>query len=292
MVTLSAPPDKAPTYACTQQEHPAVEITLPQSKILNVKLAQSVHERLVEWDPFWETLSIVGMGVTSKIVNSRPDTRLIRTAAVYNLTLPQDDLNKLKWGERRGDVELTNGEVALILRMLPCDDHAYKQKRADCHLWPKGTLLQINGEKILLAQRKQQAHSHSEWKNMCRELDLTEYIRNPKQANNFQFFCYDDQPHFFVFSFCRFISVQHLKLSCEKTISLRSQEGCFEKAMSFVSHKQTVTLDSDDDGGLENEANRKLVYSLLCPISKTIMKTPVRGKNCKHFQVSSQVLTS
>ncbi len=43
-----------------------------------------------------------------------------------------------------------------------------KKKRADCHLWPKGTFIEVNGggsRKVAkIIQRRQQCHDPSEWK--------------------------------------------------------------------------------------------------------------------------------
>ena len=288
-VFLTALPDQQPTCACTQDERPAVQVSFLPNKKLDVLLAQQVHKRLAEWDPFWKILSVVGMGVTTKIQSASPETGLIRTAAVYNLTLPlpyEYGLANLNWGRPRDNAKRIDGEVALILRMLPIEDRMYQKKRADCHLWPKGTFLMVNGSKIRLTQRKQQVHDHTEWKYLCQDLDLVEYIRDPKMKNIIQFFCFDDQPYVFAFCVVQYRSVNQLKLHCEESIPVLHSEAGFEKAIGFISQEMTVTLDSDEETGQDQDETRKFVYSLMCPISKTIIRTPVRGKCCKHFQVS------
>jgi hypothetical protein len=59
-------------------------------------------------------------------------------------------------------------------------------------------------------------------------------------------------------------------------------------AMEYVSNQTVALEDSDDEDGSvkmtnESESN-SLTFSLLCPIQKTPMETPVRGRNCKHMQ--------
>jgi hypothetical protein len=55
------------------------------------------------------------------------------------------------------------------MRALPLQRSAKEdKKRADCHLWPKGTFIEINGggnRKVAkIIQRRQQQHDPSEWK--------------------------------------------------------------------------------------------------------------------------------
>jgi len=283
--------DRKPTHACTQDERPLTKVALPPSPVLPAELTEQVSCRLREWDPFWEIISIVGIGVTCKVQMTSPETQLINTAANFSLSLTERQLEtfSLSWGKKRSRSERCDGVVALILRMLPVDKELYEGKRADCHLWPKGTFLQINGEKIWIVQRKQQTHDHSEWKSLCGDLDVTEYIQDPEKVNNFQFFCFDDKPYVFVLSFCRYRSAEQLQLNLtapsSKVISVLPQESCFGKALNFAAQQVMVTI--DDDSGDEAGSNEvgKLIISLLCPISKALMKNPVRGKQCKHFQV-------
>ena len=56
-------------------------------------------------------------------------------------------------------------------------------------------------------------------------------------------------------------------------------------AMDYVANS-TVALESDDDDACDAPSNvsNNLTLSLLCPIMKTPMETPVRGRQCKHLQ--------
>ena len=62
-----------------------------------------------------------------------------------------------------------------------------------------------------------------------------------------------------------------------------------EKAKNYVKN-QTISLDddvsskSDTRQSHEEEENNHLSFKLLCPISMTPIREPVRGKHCRHFQ--------
>ena len=60
-----------------------------------------------------------------------------------------------------------------------------------------------------------------------------------------------------------------------------------EKARSFASSTMVV-LDSDDEkkDGAEEEESAKFIVSLTDSYSKVLIRKPVRGTKCKHFQVS------
>ena len=64
---------------------------------------------------------------------------------------------------------LQTGDRRLIMRALPLK-RSVKEKtyRADCHLWPKGTFIELHSSgssKVAkITQRRQQSHAPSEWK--------------------------------------------------------------------------------------------------------------------------------
>jgi len=67
------------------------------------------------------------------------------------------------------------------------------------------------------------------------------------------------------------------------TISLKASQ---EMAKEYLAN-QTVSIDdSDSDGGngRNSSGTSSLTFSLLCPMSKVAIDTPVRGRNCKHLQ--------
>jgi hypothetical protein len=59
-----------------------------------------------------------------------------------------------------------------------------------------------------------------------------------------------------------------------------SRDQSMELAVT-IARRQVVQLDCDDDMDMESG---KLVFSLLCPLSKTAMETPVRSSKCSHWQ--------
>lgn len=69
-------------------------------------------------------------------------------------------------------------------------------------------------------------------------------------------------------------------------ISLRSAK---KMAKEYMAGQVVSMIDSDDeDDNVESNQGsherKSLTFSLLCPISKTAMCTPVRGRNCTHLQ--------
>jgi hypothetical protein len=71
-------------------------------------------------------------------------------------------------------------------------------------------------------------------------------------------------------------------------LSLRSAK---KKAKEYMEGQTVSIIDSDDEEDrAENDVEKKpcgsksLTFSLLCPISMTVMQTPVRARHCKHMQ--------
>ena len=71
-------------------------------------------------------------------------------------------------------------------------------------------------------------------------------------------------------------------------ISLRSAR---KMAKEYLKDQTVSIIDSDDeddkaeiDVGKKPCGNKSLTFSLLCPISMTVMQTPVRARHCKHMQ--------
>jgi hypothetical protein len=286
-VVLMLLADNAPTLSGSIKERANIRITVEPRALVSQAFTE-LTTRLNEGDPFWCITSVINAGVTSPV--SKPNVEAARTAARIDINLSKPRVRSLipsmTWGKIPSDSP-KDGDVALILRMLPIGSNGSK-KRADCHLWPQGTFLQVDGNAIRLQQRKQQGHDLKQWKGMCKHLDVTEHISNPKKVTRIQLCCYDDQPYLYCLAFCKFRSVNSVysmlmnpKLNFVERLS--REEG-FRKAIEYVNaNGQMVVLDSDNDES-EPEA-AKLIFSLICPISKTLMQAPVRGKNCKHWQV-------
>jgi hypothetical protein len=71
--------------------------------------------------------------------------------------------------------------------------------------------------------------------------------------------------------------------SSPEAIERLSLEAAMDKAVGFTI-EQMLVVDSDEDE--EEEELGKFIFSLLCPLTGSPMKFPVRGRNCKHWQVS------
>jgi hypothetical protein len=290
-VTLLA--DNSPTFSSSIKERDYLRITFAPQALVRQSLTD-LRARLIDGDPFWGVESVIDAGMTSLVAKS-PDAA--RTAARIDInlskhTIASSQIPSTTWGKPQTDSR-KDGDVALILTMLPLSwtltSNGGKMKRADSHLWPKGTFLQIDGNAIRLTQRRQQGHDLTQWKGMCKHLDVTEHISNPNKITRIQLCCYDDQPYLFCLAFCKFRSadtVYRMLMSPEQNwIEKLSREEGFRKAIQYVNaNGQMVVVDSDNDESKPEEA-AKLIFSLICPISKMLMQTPVRGKNCKHWQV-------
>jgi hypothetical protein len=165
-------------------------------------------------------------------------------------------------------------------------------KRADCHLWPKGTYIQVNGKPIAIQQRRQQEHNGGkEWKGMSKELDVTPLL-DIGERNRIQICCSDDQPYIYALVCCKYRSDSDLFSEATGSSSFKrniipilSKEDSIQKAMGLATRQATVALDCENDDQSDMD-NGKFIFSLSCPYTKTLLSTPVRGKSCKHFQVS------
>ena len=89
---------------------------------------------------------------------------------------------------------------------------------------------------------------------------------------------------------CEYISPDDLYNQLKDKIPKVSLQEAHEMAEQYIvlANQQTVSIDSsdidDDDRGGDAPSNIPLTFSLLCPISKVAIETPVRGRHCKHMQ--------
>jgi len=288
-VTMLVAADNAPTCSLSIQERNASRLTFTPG-VLSAEASRDFSKRLTLWDPFWSVVGVVKIGLTSKV--DTPTLVAARTAAQLDFDIAKlvrehpDKASSLSWGNIKSDA-LKDGDCSVLLRMLPLHSHG-TDKRADCHLWPKGTFLQVNGKAVRLSQRKQQTHDDNLWKGMCKHVDVTEHIADTKQVTRIQICCYDDQPYLFYLALCKFRSADAVYDILMKpglaAIQKLSREESLRKAVTSMTGKMVILDDSDDEFG-DHDGDTKLVFSLICPLSKTLIQTPVRGKTCKHWQV-------
>jgi hypothetical protein len=195
-IMTTAAADSNPTAAHTKKERGATTVKF-RKNTMEISPAH-LHSRLSEWDPFWTNVSILASGTTSKVDSTQPETKLIRTAAQRSFNIPQKlTVPVERWGVPRNQ-SWQSKEQALVLRMLPVDQRSYAKKRADCHLWPKGTFLQVDGAPISrkdLRQRLQQLHDEKKWEGNCFDVDLVQFITDPTQRHRIELFCVDDEQY-------------------------------------------------------------------------------------------------
>jgi hypothetical protein len=248
----------------------------------------SVLCRLNEWDPFWSNVSIGKIGATRPIDSTYPWTDTIATVGGFRLdtsALGAMALSRKQISSRRW----INDEYAILLRMIPLDHKEGSKRRADCHIWPKGTFLQINGVPTSLIQRRQPRCNSRQWAGISDGLNIVPLIQNPNSPSTIEIFCYDDQSYVYCASLSQYRSVDHVlwrltKGGSQERITVVPLDESKRRAVSFA--KSLVTIDIDEyDGDNAMEEQGKFNVSLKCPISKSAMQIPVRGRNCSHRQV-------
>jgi hypothetical protein len=256
---------------------------------------ESVGKRLLEWDPFWIIKSIVAIGLTKKVQSVLPCTNMIKTAMQHHLPNNLQDKFDLSKSAKES---LKDGDCVLHLKMLPEAHDAATAIKSDTHLWPKGTFLQINGSPRRVMQRTQQSPPYdATWKNVCKEFHCSDFFSGKSERNFIQICCADEDQFFYILSYCSYVSPENLysKLIDPKDsarIPRQSFTAGLEKALEFANQQMTLSNDCDDDEVSETDTKGKFVFSLTCPLSRTIMVTPVRGAQCTHFQVSNPIRRS
>jgi hypothetical protein len=171
-------------------------------------------------------------------------------------------------------------------------------KRADCHLWPKGTFVTVDGIAHGLTQRHQQSHDLKKWLGMCKHFDMGSVIQFPLlKSTEINICCLDTDQYYFSLALCQYRSpdflvrkLHGLKPECdspprEHSLQRLSLEESLQKAKQLINQPNMVVLDDDDDDQSAGQGVGKFVFSLIDPLSKVPMTTPVRGKKCKHWQV-------
>ena len=260
--------------------------------------------RLFEiWEPYWQVEKVIASGVTSPVEKlewkAKPPARkdvgnVPRTVALFDVpSLAPTDVSKISWGMLKAQAtsKPKDGDCTLLLRMLPIKRKPDEnKKRANTHIWPIGTFLMINNAPVPIAQRKQASHDLSKWEYLSHPLELSYHIKNPKEQISISMCCQDATQYFYMVSVCSYKSPLTLKdrlLEPNNSFlhSLSMTESA-KKAMEYINKNSMISID-DDDTGPKNDETGLLIFSLVDPVTKVLMKTPVRGQKCKHWQVSS-----
>lgn len=203
------------------------------------------------------------------------------------------------------------GDRRLIVRTLPLVRTSKdRKKRADGHLWPKGTFLQLKrdgaADKLLsISQRKQQSHDHTEWKGMSHSLDLTKEVIDTKVPINIKL-CSKEVvenvnwklmgSYALHAAICEYVEPDDLYNQLmgkveggDVTLPRISLRSARKMAKDHLADSMVSIVDSDDESSSANDQGKNLdstslTFSLLCSMSKKAMETPVRGRHCKHMQ--------
>jgi MIZ/SP-RING zinc finger len=276
-----------------------------KDSILTNNESLDVIRRLYTWEPYWDMVNILALTKTS-IIESIAHMEKPKEADKDKFLPPQQhrafevklavplQYQKLiqGWnspkGERRYIYE--SGEVRLLLRMLPCNPpqkptgkSALKKKvmRSDYHIWPKGTFLQIDGAAREIVQRKQQSHNTSEWSYLSRMLDMTQFVEAPESIT-VSALTHDADPYYLCVSVCRYRPPENLfEFLMKDKIQILSREESIQIAMDYAKKNKVCVIDDVDH---DQCGSSSFLFKLTCPISSTLMATPVRSHQCNHFQ--------
>ncbi|KAL7473235.1 hypothetical protein ACHAXS_013667 [Conticribra weissflogii] len=315
-----------------------------------------VRRRLETWDPYWEIIEELGTKQVRAEGPSNFDTTTVGTrtsscrpvpigpnppsfhpssCSFVSIDLPtviaQSSIAKshktkpwgVQWGEfadpssSRLLENYKTGDRRLIVRTLPLHRTNHDWKRADTHIWPKGSFITLvtgeaartqgeikSGSKesvMVVFQRKQQTHDHNMWKGNSYALDLTKFVSDPRKepigiklgsieiVENKQGVLIGT--YAIHVAICEYVGADTLHDQLMRkidggnvlipTLSLRSAK---KLAIEYIAN-QTVSIDSDEVGSQRGpDITNSLTFSLLCPMSKQILETPVRGRHCRHMQ--------
>lgn len=184
-----------PRGPCTVQYDTGYQL-LNYCATLDDETSLSINNRLAKWDPYWkivdvlcrrDTVTDIGQPtkVSTKTASCKDETGVSNppsSCAMVTVDLAKEGRNStsaasttnedisrvwgVEWGNR--NKEYKSGDRRLLLRTLPLTRSSREStKRADCHLWPKGTFIQLKiGDEVKervvkISQRQQQRHEVS-----------------------------------------------------------------------------------------------------------------------------------
>lgn len=261
----------------------SVRVTFQPREISNEEYNRTV-ERLERWEPFWSIQRIISIVETfpiNRLENLKTGTKPLQATECTVKLNPKDAAKVRDWGKANvKGKRYMNGETRLLVRMLPVRLGQKKRPRADTHLWPKGTFVQLGGMSVFIDQRRQQQHDPKEWKSMSTPLDLSSLLRNPTSANKLQLYFLDNEPYILCVALCSYVAPEPLNnIVWSKDVQKLSMEEAKAKALENA-NRQTVVL---EDTTSSNEMS-SFIFPLSCPVSQQLIDTPVRGNTCNHWQ--------
>ena len=327
VTTVQLPADniKSNSFAGFIDVRPSVTLDfhryLPTANMCN-----EVGTRLLKWDPYWKVEKVLYTGLTAPVTKLRyrrnEDPPLNNHIVTSNTaaTFKIDQLLKMVGPKLRQVPQgrpPRDGEFRVLMRMIPLDLSAKQsEKRADVHIWPKGTYLQVHAapsnstnpmpQKLL--QRKQQGHDENYWTGVCHPLDLTSLLHSSWSSTStslssfpysvIECGCHDSEAYWFSLALVKYQSPQSITATLlnknNRTLKRLSLPESYDRAIKMMKNNEVTLDDSDDEDNNNNghqkknpstEELKRIQFSLKDPLAMTVIKTPVRGSECKHFSV-------
>ena len=327
VTTVQLPADniKSNSFAGFVDARPSVTLDfhryLPTANMCN-----EVGKRLLKWDPYWKVEKVLYTGLTAPVTKLRyrrnEDPPLNNHIVTSNTaaTFKIDQLLKMVGPKLRQVPQgrpPRDGEFRVLMRMIPLDLSAKQsEKRADVHIWPKGTYLQVhaapsnstNPMPQKLVQRKQQGHDENYWTGICHPLDLTSLLHSSWSSTStslssfpysvIECGCHDSEAYWFSLALVKYQSPQSITATLlnknNRTLKRLSLPESYDRAIKMMKNNEVTLDDSDDEDNNNNghqkknpstEVLKRIQFSLKDPLAMTVIKTPVRGSECKHFSV-------
>jgi hypothetical protein len=247
---------------------------------------------LEAWEPFWQLLPEAVMQVGSTYVAEdkfgAPEVKLNTTG---QLTVYISKFSEIlgmrgaspKWGKPyEGALSPHDGDTTLLLHMAPLS--SVMTNKVGKHLWPLGTFLVIDGSPVKITQRDQ--NLDDKWYGPSLPLDVTQYVKDPKKPLTIELGCHESVPFVYCLAVHKYRTVGDFIETLRFSMNRASPDDGVKKVCSLLkAASTTICIDTDEDEPDDKEIG-KLVFSLRCPLTRKPIETPIRGKNCKHFQVS------
>ena len=129
--------------------------------------------------------------------------------------------------------------------------------KADYHMWPKGTIVVVNGVCAEIEQRKQQSHDNTLWKGKSDPLDLAPFIKwdnNDECVLNIAVFCHDRNSYSIDVGCYELLTPERVVEKAKKIVEKRgasSIEADFTEVQKLFDDNNIVDMESDDDEGIE-----------------------------------------
>ena len=249
-----------------------------------VKPADIVN-RIEKYDPFWKVKNVLAVALTSTVANVQPHTASLKSALQHSLVVPSfvESLIPIEhWGSSRS---FEDGDHSLLLRMFPLK---VPLTRCDYHRWPSGTFLQINGSPVAVKQPDQCSHELSQWSGLSEPLHLCQHLSKSRKDLLLEMGTADSKSYILTVTLCSYRSPAVLFRTMGVPCS--SLDEGTQKAVAFARDHAAVCIDDDEHGMDSSSGNGLFVISLTCPMSRQRIKTPVRGHQCSHFQVSMRCI--